>query len=111
MKLNWDFEEAIALVDIYYKVKLLDANEDKEIEELSNYLIKRACVLQIEHDETYRNPTGIRMKLKNIEYLDTNGQSGLSSYSNADKKALELYNELPDTYNLILKEFKCRYNK
>ena len=49
------------------------------------------------------------MKLKNIEYLATDGQSGLSSYSLVDKKALELYNKLPETFELIIKEFKQKY--
>ena len=63
----------------------------------------------IEHDDVYRNPTGINMKLKNIEYLVTDGHSGLSSYSLVDKKALELYNKLPETFELIIKEFKQKY--
>ena len=109
MKINWDFEEAVALVNTYINVTEKGFDEQAEIQVLSEVLVKRADILGIEHDDIYRNPTGINMKLKNIEYLATDGQSGLSSYSLVDKKALELYNKLPETFELIIKEFKQKY--
>lgn len=109
MKINWDFEEAVALVNCYINITEKGLDEQTEIQRLSEVLIKRADILGIEYNDVYRNTTGINMKLKNIEYLVTDGQKGLSSYSLVDKKALELYNQLPETFELIIKEFNQKY--
>ena len=66
MKINWDFEEAVALVNSYNNITEKGLDEQDEIHKLSRVLNKRANILGIEHDDVYRNPTGINMKLKTL---------------------------------------------
>lgn len=93
MKKNskWDEEEAIMLLSLYFKLE----NENfsvghLEIAELSDFLRNRAEKLSLTINETFRNPTGIFMKLKNLQAVAHSGASGLSNYSNLDNR---MYNE------------------
>lgn len=112
IKVSWDVEELVALIDVYRK-SVGKTNEQIEFDlmNLSKALIVRAQRLGIEHDEKYRNLNGMKMMFQNVVYVATNGQQGMSAASTAMKKVYEMQNTSPEVFELILQEFTKRYCK
>ena len=96
IKVSWDVEELVALIDVYRK-SVGKTNEQIEFDlmNLSKALIVRAQRLGIEHDEKYRNLNGMKMMFQNVVYVATNGQQGMSAASTAMKKVYEMQNTSP----------------
>jgi hypothetical protein len=90
--MKWELEEEILLVDLYYKITDLSAEQQEfRIKELSSLLRIRAILLGVNIDDVFRNITGIKMKLQNIVYVDLEGKFGLSAYSKIDKETVMMY--------------------
>lgn len=94
----WEQEEEILLVDLYYELKQISASKEEmaqKIKELSELLRKRASILGYDVSDTYRNSTGLTMKLGNIQFIDTDEEMGLSSASNFDREIVSAYKANP----------------
>ena len=111
IKVAWDVEELVALIDVYRKSdgKTTDQIE-KELIDLSKSLTLRAQKLGIKHDEKFRNLNGMKMMFQNVVYTATNGQQGLSSASSSLQKVYKMLHTNPDVFELILEEFIRRYH-
>lgn len=95
---TWEQEEEILLVDLYYELKQISASKEEiaqKINELSELLRKRASILGYDVSDTYRNSTDLTMKLGNIQFIDTDGEMGLSAASNADIEMVSAYKANP----------------
>ena len=110
IKANWEIEEAVMLVDLYYSNKDTSSYKLREnVERLSSLLRKRAEILDMNIDDKFRNIEGIIMKLENLRYLDTNGMKGLSNYSKIDEEAFLLRKNKPEEFTKIIGEFCNKY--
>ena len=110
IKVSWDVEEFVALIDIYRKSTDKSSTEIIEaLSKLSVALRKRAEVLGIPHDEKYRNLNGLKIMYQNVRYIATNGQCGMSSTSLSMRKVYGLLATAPEVFDLIQKEFEERY--
>ena len=108
---KWQLEEAIMLIDLYFRSPSLSAKQfESECLTLSALLRNRALLLGIPVDERYRNGNGIKMRLKSVKFLVTGGNLGLNSPSKASAKALELYHTLPKVFAQLVQEFEERYS-
>lgn len=110
IKVSWDVEELVALIDVYRKSKGKSAEQiERELLELSNSFATRAQRLGIEHDEKYRNLNGMKMMFQNVAFVASGGEHGMSAVSASMKKVYELLTTSPEVFELILKEFTERY--
>ena len=102
IKVNWDVEELVALIDVYRR------SDEKSAEQIEVELsaLSKAC---IEHDEKYRNLNGMKMMFQNVAYVASNGDHGMSAASSAMRKVYDMSNSSPEVFDLILKEFTKRY--
>lgn len=111
IRVKWDVEELVALIDIYNREKagkVLDL--DIELEHLSAALRRRAEVFNIPHDEKFRNLNGMKMMYHNVEYVSTWGDQGLSDASSLMREVYYLCKTNQVIFNQILSEFKHHYN-
>ena len=108
--MNWELEEELFLIELYNFTKQ-HSNEENEnkIMELSDFLSFRAISIGYKIENDFRNVTGIKMKLKNIEYLESNGRHGLSNYSLMDKDVYHLYIHDKEKFNKLLCQAKKKY--
>lgn len=98
------------LVDLYFRIESMPSSQaQSEIDKLSTLLRKRAEILRKPVDERYRNIDGIKMRLKSIKYLTSEGASGLDSPSKASALAIQLRQQLPGFFVQSVKEFYDRY--
>lgn len=89
MKINWNIYETVLLIKGYVVWQEYDLKMNDVIKLISEKLRGKAISNNIEIDDKYRNHAGINRKLRNIQYLFTNGEYGLPHYS---KLELEVYN-------------------
>lgn len=109
-RISWEVEEMVAMVDIYYRYKNNEtANLSEELKALSEKLKKRADILNIEHDERFRNYNGMKMIFENVRFVDTNGEAGFSSASQLVYDIVELYHNKNEIFKKVLDEFKLKY--
>lgn len=112
IKVNWDVEELVALIDVYRRSEGKTSSAiDEELMNLSTKLHKRAERLEITRDEKFRNLNGMKMMFQNVAYIATGEQQGLSSVSASMRKVYEMLAVAPEVFELILNEFETRYGK
>lgn len=110
IKVGWDVEELVALIDVYRKSEGKSAEQiEAELLALSNTFATRARRLGIDHDEKYRNLNGMKMMFQNVVFIASNGERGMSAASSSMKKVYELLITSPEVFELILEEFTKRY--
>ena len=110
IKVNWDVEELVALIDIYRRSENKTRDQiEVELQRLSNALNFRADTLGIKHDEKYRNISGMKMMFQNVVFIATDGGKGMSSVSNSMRQVYDLQRTSPEVFNMILQEFSKRY--
>ena len=110
IKIDWDVEELVALIDIYRNSHQKSASQiEEELLALSHALICRAHILGIEHDEKFRNLNGMKIMFQNVAYIATGGRKGMSSVSSSMQKVYGLLSNAPEVFELILNEFRKHY--
>lgn len=100
----WDREEELLLVDLYFRLlanNIALQKADSQISDLSKLLNRRAMLLKMDVSDTFRNVKGIKMKLGNIQFVDTFGKYGLSAVSQMDK---EYVNKYKNNYSQFAKD-------
>lgn len=103
IRIPWDRYE-IALLFHAYEHVMDGADINKEATELSSVLRQLAIQRNIAIDDTYRNVSGMKMQLANVQYLFTDGQKGLSGASMMIRQMFDLYKANYAEYQAILKE-------
>lgn len=110
IKVNWDVEELVALIDIYRRHEGETSDQiETELIKLSKALTARANKLGIEHDEKFRNLNGMKLMFQNVVFIATNGQRGMSSASSSMRDVYDMLKTSPEVFQLILHEFTKRY--
>lgn len=108
--MNWDTEEEILLIDLYHSLKKMDDGKRKlAISNFSEFLKARARQKGITVNDKFRNVTGIKMKLQNIEYIATDGQKGLSCTSDLDKTQYKCSILSPAKFSCQVHSIKNKY--
>lgn len=110
IRVKWEFEEAVALFDLYFRCgKSLNVPLE-ELEKLSLCYNNRAKSLGLHVDEKFRNIAGIKLQLACVHYVVTDGNSGMSNASKLFYDTYKFYQEYPDAFKIILKHFNVEYN-
>ncbi len=109
---KWDLEEWVVLAKLYFENRGKTRTElADELSALSAMLVRRADILEIEHDGKYRNVNGLAMQLDRIKYIDTKGERGLSAYSELAEAAVSMYHVDREGFELIAKKCWEKYEK
>lgn len=103
LRIKWDEYEVALLVHYYCKIQEGAISFEDATIELSDRLRKKAIRKGLQIDNIYRNTNGMSMKLGNMQYLFTNGQKGLTGYSQLDKKIYEIYKNNNNEFKKIIK--------
>ena len=109
IRVPWDLEEAVALLDLYERYGGTGTVPRSELENLSLLFQNRAQALGIITDGKYRNLSGLQLQLACMHYVATDGQHGMSSASQLFYQTYDLYKNDPDKFRQIRDEFYRRY--
>ena len=110
IKVKWSVEEMVYLTDFYFNNKD-NYTEDinAKLSRVSEVLNRRADLLGIEHDEKFRNISGLKMIMENIRYVDEQGKNGLGNASAMSYYVVYMYKVDRTHFNEILSEFNSKY--
>lgn len=112
IKVKWDVEELVALIDIYRRSTGKDSSHiDEELSRLSLVLNHRATLLNITHDDKYRNLNGMKMMFQNIVYIASNGEQGMSAASASMRVVYDMLRGNPAVFEMILNDFHSHYGR
>ena len=100
---KWNKYEAALLIESYWKIKDDNSQRNTIIASLSSTLRNRAS---FEIDDTFRNESGISMRLGELDYLFTGGAVGLKNTSELFREMVKMYCDDRDSFNQILLEAK-----
>lgn len=109
-RIKWTLEEVVAMVDIYFRYsngQIEDLNA--ELIRLSEILNRRADILNIPHDDKFRNFNGMKCIFQNVRYVATDGEIGLPSASKLHYIVIDMYNNERERFDRILEEFYLKY--
>lgn len=109
MRIPWSLEEAVLLMDFYFKNGATFSIPNAEAERISNLLRIRAKKLNLSIDSTFRNVTGIKMQLGCIHSVVTNGKHGMPNASKLFYDTYDLYQKNNVQFNRILQQFYDKY--
>ena len=107
---KWDRHQVALLVDTYINIEKGIKNRRDAIIELSELLRAHAIQQGIEISGTYRNISGISMRLEELRYLFSNGEKGIKHYSAVEKEVVWMYNNYNKGFCQLLSEAKQIYN-
>ncbi len=85
--LQWARDELILALDLYFRVSPYRlSNDSPEVIELSTLLQSLPLVPVARRPPNFRNPAGVNFKLRNLQFIDTNGALGAEHYGANDKR-------------------------
>ena len=92
---NWTVDETILALDLYLRRGRKNLNKtDPEVIELSSVL--NALPIHGARGETFRNPTGVAMKISKIASVDPDHAGGLPARSRVDVEVWDEFHNEPD---------------
>lgn len=104
LRILWDEEEAAILLDALVQHLEGKISRDEAISSVSYELRERAQRKGVEIDDIFRNKNGITLQMATMEYIYTDGKSGLNKGKmTIFRKVIDMYNNNRDAYDKLLK--------
>lgn len=98
IKVKWTHDEVVLALDFFFSHRMnqrIPGKNSAAILELSSRLKRMGEIMQIPHDETYRNPAGVFMQVNNFAFLDPDWTRTQGIYG-AGKMFREVWNVYAD---------------
>lgn len=111
IRVRWELEEAVALMDLYFRYGATLSVPSDELLKLSQIYRNRANILGLNVDDKFRNLSGMKMQLGCIHYVVTGGKEGMSGASNLFYKTYDLYKNNPCEFQNVCKKFYAAYER
>ena len=105
IRVRWELEEAVALMNLYFRYGATLGVPNDELLKLSQIYRNRANILGLNVDDKFRNLSGMKMQLGCIHYVVTGGKEGMSGASNLFYKTYDLYKNEPTRFQSICDDF------
>ena len=109
IRVRWELEEAVALMDLYFRYGATLSVPNDELLKLSQIYRKRANILGLNVDDKFRNLSGMKMQLGCIHYVVTGGKEGMSGASQLFYQAYDLYKNNQENFQKIRDHFYDKY--
>lgn len=109
IRVRWELEEAVALMDLYFRCGATLSVPNDELLKLSQIYRDRANILGLNVDDKFRNLSGMKMQLGCIHYVVTDGKEGMSGASKLFYQTYDLYKNNPENFQKICKHFYDKY--
>ena len=106
IRIDWDKYEVALLIEACLQVLNNEKTKHAAVAELSDALRERALNSGIEIDKIFRNRNGISLQMTKMDYLLTDGETGLPGASKLYVEIESLYETNPTEFAKILKAAK-----
>lgn len=109
IRIPWNKYEAVLLVDAYLKCCAKFLSKEQAVSQLSQRLRHHMEKMGVPISNAYRNESGISLQMSAIEYLFTDGASGISHVSNLFRDIYDLYTSYREAFNTLLSSAVLKY--
>ena len=106
LRIEWDKFEVALLIDACEQVQQKKITKPEMVSRLSSSLRRRAEKSGIVIDAIFRNENGISLQMTKMDYLLTDGKTGLPGASKLYAEMAGLRKKHPDEYSQLLNEAK-----
>lgn len=110
LKIPWEQDEAVILLDALIKVRNGDITRKDAVANVSKELRQRAINKGIEIDEIFRNIDGIGFQMSCLEYVLNDDKHGTMHASKLFKETVKLYKENKNKFEKTLISVKQNLN-
>jgi len=107
IRIPWNEDEAIIIVDAFYQYKDGKIKKSEAVKRVSERLREIALYKGIEIDEVFRNTNGISMQMATLEHIYSEGKNGLRSGSKLFREVMNLYVENQNLFQDKLRTTQC----
>lgn len=109
IKIPWNKYEAVLLVDAYQRSLAGEMSRTMAVSQVSKRLRSHMINMGIQISDVYRNESGISLQMSAIEYLFTDGGTGISHVSNLFQDTVKLWQNNKEAFDILLSEANQRY--
>ena len=109
IKIPWNKYEAVILVDTYQRCVAGEMSKPYAVSQVSKRLRSHVMKMGLPVSDAYRNESGISLQMSAIEYLFTNGKTGISHFSTLFQDTVELFKENRELFDTLLGDANVRY--
>ena len=102
LRILWDEYESALLLSELLRVLNGETTRKDAVKFVSQTLRQRAVARGIEIDDIFRNENGIQLQMKAMEFIFTNGTSGLEKPSMLFRQTVDLYRTNREKFQRIL---------
>lgn len=93
VRIPWNQSEAVLLVDAYYMIQNGTISRKLAVQLISEELRKMAVLSKVKIDSVFRNTNGINMRFCEIQYVVSDGKSGMKNTSKLFMETVRLYSD------------------
>ena len=103
VRIPWKQSEAVLLVDAYFMIQNGTIGRKLAVQLISEELRKKAILSKMEIDAVFRNTNGINMRFYEIQYIASNGKTGMK---NTSKLLIETFRQRSDDIENFQSEYQ-----
>lgn len=93
VRIPWNQSEAILLVDAYFMIENGTISRKLAVQLISEELRKKALLSKVKIDDVFRNTNGINMRFYEIQYIVSDGKTGMKNTSKLFVETVKLYSD------------------
>ena len=93
VRIPWNQSEAILLVDAYFMIENGTISRKLAVQLISEELRKKALLPKMKIDDVFRNTNGINMRFYEIQYIVSDGKTGMKNTSKLFVETVKLYSD------------------
>ena len=93
VRIPWNQSEAILLVDAYFMIENGTISRKLAVQLISEELRKKALLSKMKIDDVFRNTNGINMRFYEIQYIVSDGKTGMKNTSKLFVETVKLYSD------------------
>lgn len=105
-RIPWSQYEAVLLVEAFFWIENGDVDRSTAVCLISDELRRIAVYKGIEIDDVYRNTNGINMRFYELQYIVSDGKTGMKNTSRLFKETMDLYLHNREEFERALREAK-----
>lgn len=109
IKIPWNKYEAVILVDAYQRCVAGEMSKSNAVSQVSKRLRAHLINMGLPVSDAYRNESGISLQMSAIEYLFTDGKTGISHVSTLFQDTVALFKENRELYDILLGVANVKY--
>ena len=110
-RIKWDLAEAVVLLDVLLENWGRTSVPDEKLRELSEMYKRKASAAELCYDHKFRNLAGLKMQLACLQFIVSEGQTGMPNAAKIFHEAYKLFQNDPQEFKRIKENFYYQFGR